>query len=286
MPSQPSPEPVRAAAVAAALSLAAEHDLGGVEPIVLADGANVVIRLWPAPVVVKVAGTTRTVREPGEWLAREISVAAHVRAAGLAVVRQSDLLPPGVLLCDGVPLSCWEYVDSTPAVPSPAQMAVLLADLHAALATYDGELPFLGTPLLDIERFLQRGSLPAAQLAALRRGFDALLPMPAGPVRALHGDPHPGNLLNTPGGWAWCDFEDACAGPIQWDLAAVAGSSRIDGPAVMAAYGDTGDLAPWLALRRIHVVVWACLFAERLPDHRAQAAERLAAWLAAAPGLS
>jgi hypothetical protein len=278
-----STEPVRAAALAAVQRFADEHGLGGGQPVVMADGANVVVHLSPAPVVVKASATTLAVRpDAAEWLGREIAVAEHVAATGLPVVRPSDLVPAGVHVVDGVPLSCWEYVDNAPEVPRPDEMAALMTELQTALRTYDGALPFLGTPLLDIARFLDRGSLPADQIAALRQGFERLLPMPAGPVLPLHGDPHPGNLLCTPNGWIWCDFEDACSGPIQWDLAAVAGSSRIDGAAVMAVYGDTGDLEPWLALRRIHVVVWACLFAERLPGHVAQAQQRLRAWLAAA----
>jgi Ser/Thr protein kinase RdoA (MazF antagonist) len=272
-------EPVVDAAVGGALALAAAHGLGGVEPIVLADGANVVVHLWPAPVVVKAAATTLAVRpDAADWLGREIEVAAHVAAAGLPVIRPSDLLPQGIHVVDGIPMTCWEYVDVAPSVPAADELAAMLLDLHAVLGSYPGKLPVLGTPLLDIGRFLDRGSLPAPQNAALRKAFERLQPLPSPPAQALHGDPHPGNLLRTAGGWIWCDFEDTCAGPVQWDLAAVATSTRIDGAAVVAAYGDVGDLRPWLELRRMHAAVWYSLYAERIPGLAEQARVRLAEW--------
>jgi Ser/Thr protein kinase RdoA (MazF antagonist) len=268
------------AAVRGALALAAAHGLGGIEPIVLADGANVVLHLWPAPVVVKAAATTLAVRpDAADWLGREIDVAAHVAAAGLPVIRPSDLVPPGIQVVDGIPMTCWELVEGTRSVPAADELAELLLDLHAVLRSYAGELPMLGTPLLDIGRFLDRGSLPAHRNAALRRAFDALQPLPGHPAQALHGDPHPGNLLRTAAGWVWCDFEDTCAGPVHWDLAAVATSTRIDGAAVIAAYGDVGDLSPWLELRRMHAAVWYSLYAERIPRLAEQARGRLEEWL-------
>jgi Ser/Thr protein kinase RdoA (MazF antagonist) len=272
-------EPVLAAAMNGALALAAEHGLGDVEPVLLADGANVVVHLWPAPVVVKAAGTTLAVRpDAAVWLEREISVARHVAAAGLPVIRQSDLLPPGVHVRGGVPMTCWEYVDGRRSRPAADEMAAMLRELHASLRGYPGELPLLGTPLLDIARFLDRASLPAEQTAALRRAFERLQPLPAHPIQALHGDPHPGNLLKTPAGWVWCDFEDTCSGPVHWDLAAVTTSTRVDGSAVAAAYGDVGDLSPWLELRRMHAAVWYSLYAERIPRLAEQARVRLEEW--------
>jgi hypothetical protein len=274
---------VRENAVNAAMSFARENGLPGVEPVVLADGANVVVHLRPAPVVVKAAATTLTVRpDAAAWLAREVDVARHVAAAGLPVVRQSDLLPSGVHVHSGVPLTCWELVETNPAVLFPAELAELLRELHRALATYPGELPYLGTPLLDIARFLDRGSLPAEQISLLRKGFEPLRELGGSRSQALHGDPHPGNLLHGPQGWIWCDFEDTCSGPLEWDLAAVASSTRIDGRAAVAAYGDVGDLEPWMRLRRLHVVVWYCLYAERLPALVEPARSLLTEWLAAA----
>ena len=47
---------------AAAVKVAAGLGVPGREPVVLADGANVVVHLSPAPVVAKVAASTTEVR--------------------------------------------------------------------------------------------------------------------------------------------------------------------------------------------------------------------------------
>jgi hypothetical protein len=39
--------------------------------------------------------------------------------------------------------------------------------------------------------------------------------------RALHGSPHAGNWLRTRRGPLLLDFETACSGPLEWDLAAL-----------------------------------------------------------------
>ncbi len=261
-----------AGAVAAAVAVAASYDVAVDDPVVLADGANVVVHLRPAPLVAKVAASTHLVREPGRWLRRELLLAGHVHRAGLPVVRPSPLVPAVVHREQGRLLTCWEHLPHDPtATVRPGALGAMLRDLHAALLTAP-ELPRLVTPLQDLRRFLaHRGS------DGMRRAFDELaLPEDAG--QALHGDPHPGNLLLGPAGWTWSDLEDTCSGPVAWDLACVEATTRLDGPAAVRTYGYDGDLAPWRVLRRLHATAWVCLYAERLPDHRARAAALLESW--------
>jgi thiamine kinase-like enzyme len=119
--------------------------------------------------------------------------------------------------------------------------------------------------------------------------FEHLTTAPSpGDEQPLHGDAHPGNLLAGPAGWLWCDFEDTCRGPLEWDLAAVRRTPRLDGAAALRAYARAGGrevddaaLAPWIALRRLHLTVWTCLYAERMPELRPRAAELVASWRAA-----
>ncbi len=83
------------------------------------------------------------------------------------------------------------------------------------------------------------------------------------------------------GGWVWHDFEDTCSGPAAWDLAPSTASPRLDGPRILAAYGDPMDaaqLAVCQQLRRLHLTVWYALYAERLPNLRSRADELLALW--------
>ena len=56
----------------------------------------------------------------------------------------------------------------------------------------------------------------------LRRGFalvSAEIEALDLPQQPLHGDAHKKNVLKTSTGLVWTDFEDACSGPIEWDLA-------------------------------------------------------------------
>jgi thiamine kinase-like enzyme len=118
------------------------------------------------------------------------------------------------------------------------------------------------------------------RLRAAAAGFRGALA--AYPVRPLHGDAHPGNLLATPSGLVWNDFEDAWLGPVGWDLACLANTGRLDGAAAVAAYpGEVGaeELATCVGLRRLLGVVWRLVLATRFPDRRADAEEHLRTWL-------
>jgi Ser/Thr protein kinase RdoA (MazF antagonist) len=282
------------AALAAARTLARSHGLPADDPVVLADGANVVVHLAPAPVVAKAAASSRTIRDAGAFLARELAVAAAVRAAGLPVVAPSDAAPARVHEHDGVAVTFWEHVPlADGALPGPDRLGAMLAELHAALRASGLALPRLA-PVDDIPRFAARTGATGAQdrkriAAAYERLAAQLAPAAEQP---LHGDAHPGNLLPAAhGGWLWCDFEDTCAGPLHWDLATLRRSPRLDGAAALRAYGraarrddfDDAALAPWIALRELHLTVWYCLYAERRPELRPRAEELLARWRAAQP---
>jgi len=98
----------------------------------------------------------------------------------------------------------------------------------------------------------------------------------------LRGPRDPGNLLATPDGWVWGDLEDTCAGPLEWDLACLRSTRRLDGRAALDAFpGAPADdeLAPWLELRRLHGAVWGVVIdadhAGRVPDARAVLAQVL-----------
>lgn len=268
-----------ARAIEAAVQVAHAYGVRSDDPSVLADGANVVVHLRPEPLVAKVAATTRLVREPAQWLERELAVATHLASAGIPVVVPSDLVPPVVHAAGSHSMTFWQHLPHDPAAQiAPATLGGMLRDLHEALRSCELELPRLVTPLEDVRRFLDRAD-PATS-AGMRRAFDrALDGLPRDlPDQVLHGDPHPGNTLLATGGWTWADLEDTCAGPVAWDLACVATNVRVDAAEALRAYGPVPDLAPWIALRRLHAAAWTCLYAERLPHHRAPAEALLASW--------
>jgi Phosphotransferase enzyme family len=272
-----------AAATAAARSVAAEHGLPVDDVALLHDGANVVLRLLPAPVVARVATLTPLLRpHPAVHFGREVELAAALVALGAAVVPPSELLPPGPHRRGDAVLSFWTAVSVLPDIPRPEQVAAALADLHGALAQVPPSGTPLDTPLADLDQFAAGAvgwGLTPGQADRLSARLAALRPRLAGEVRQLHGDAHPGNLLTTRAGLLWGDFEDTCPGPLEWDLACLRTTRRLDGRAALDAFpGAPSDdeLAPWLELRRLHAAAWWAVIATGLPEMAAEARVRIA----------
>jgi Ser/Thr protein kinase RdoA (MazF antagonist) len=105
--------------------------------------------------------------------------------------------------------------------------------IHEVLADYEGELPSLHT---DDLAWITDSLEPSADVELVR---ELGLRQPAGPAQALHGDAHLANCLPGP---LWHDFETACRGPRELDLAALALSARVrndDASRIaLEAYGD------------------------------------------------
>ena len=156
------------AAVRAAINVAAGLGVTRVEPVVLADGANVIVHLTPSPVVAKVAASTTEIRpDTAAWLQRELDVASFLAGAGIPVLEPSPEIPAATYHGDGHVMSFWRYLRSAgDARPSEATVGSMLRDLHAALRSYPGEdeMPVLA-PLSDIPAFLAR---PQTRLTAGR----------------------------------------------------------------------------------------------------------------------
>jgi hypothetical protein len=221
----------------AALSLAGAHGLAVRSPLVLRDLSNLLVHLRPAPVVARVATSTAAARGGAlDWLGREVDVAGFLADRGVPVVAPSVELPPGPHLHEGYAITFWTHVDNDPDQPlDGAAVGETLGELHEALASYPDELPGLADVLTEAERLtaglegsdLLAGGEPARLRALLARAGEAI--NSAGlPTRALHGDAHAGNVLRTPDGPLWTDFEDTCSGPVEWDLACLAAGA---GPA-------------------------------------------------------
>jgi hypothetical protein len=275
--------------VAAAVKVAASLGVHSSDPVVLADGANVVVHLRPAPVVAKVAASTTAVRPAASWLQRELDVVHFLSGRGAPVMTPSPEFPATVHHGEGQVMSFWQYLNPSDGnlpdgiLASEDVIGPMLRDLHAELASYPAQLSVLA-PLQDIPSYLARPqtTLTPAEAAALVAAYARLTAeLGSFPARPLHGDAGAGNLMATSSGWIWHDFEDTCSGPVAWDVAASTASQRLDARRVLATYSepvDPAQLAACEQLRRLHLTVWYNLYAERLPHLRPRAAELLTLW--------
>jgi aminoglycoside phosphotransferase (APT) family kinase protein len=267
--------------------VAGAHGVVSDDPRVLADSSNVLVWLRPAPVVARVAGLTARVRPDGgaAWLGHEVAVAAHLATAGAPALGPSPELAPGPHQHEGRWMTFWPYVpEDTTRTVSVEDAAALLRDVHEALGDFDGELPALGPFFGDLPRIMEElrvsagiGGADAERLAAEWERLAPALRAP-GPARALHGDAHVGNMLIPRGGDPlWSDFEDACTGPVAWDLACLRMHSSAFGDAALEAYGlepDAEQLELCTEARMLQSTIWTCLLAQQRPAiaERAQAA--------------
>jgi phosphotransferase family enzyme len=249
-------------AIPAAQAVAARYGIDATAPRILQDSNHTVIHLAPAPVVAKVDTSPEE-----SSLAGEIEVARFLGASGGPVVPPTPLFPAGPHEYDGLQMTFWEYSPHEAREPDPAVLGRSLRTLHDALAAYPEPLPawdrFDGMErvLMD-DRALS--SLSPDDRAFLRHRYDELLAAMSAfrPVlRPLHGEPHAGNLLFSPEGPRWIDFESACLGPQEWDLTVL--------PDEIAARHFTA--VDWELLRLLKqmrslcVAVWCWLDPDRAP---------------------
>jgi Ser/Thr protein kinase RdoA (MazF antagonist) len=266
------------AARAAALAAARRFGLPADDPVLLGDQFSVVLRLRPAPVVVRVPTWTVDIRDPVSRITSDVAVGSWLHEHGIPVAPPSAEVPPGPHVQDGHHLSFWTWVepDASADPVTPTLQARMLRELHDGLAAFPGPLPTLEPVADDITRGLEAlphhpGLLAPDEEARLRDAADELLPearRPPVPVRPLHGDVHPGNLVVGARGPVWIDFEEACHGPAGWDVGMFGWDA--DGRAAVAeGYGDVPAFATFSRLRALHLAAFLIGLREHFGDTEA-----------------
>jgi Phosphotransferase enzyme family len=209
-------------AVEAAVAVARAQGLRCDEPVVLRDAWHILLHLWPLPIVVRVSSGLPYPEGPSsDDVVRELRVAAHAFQAGAPVVPPASEVEAVPYEHDGRVVTFWRYVEPHDA-PDPGEAGRALRLIHEALSDYDGPLPAFGHPA-DTEAMIER--LGPGDDADVLRAAVGRRPVVDG--QALHGDAHLGNCLGSPGGPLWHDFETACRGPREYDLAALMLRHRI-----------------------------------------------------------
>jgi hypothetical protein len=263
------------AVLAAALTVAREHGLPVDRPRVVRDLTNLLVHLEPAPVVARVPLTLSRLRPP-EWFAEEVALATFLAVGGAPIVPPADEVDPGPHVHDGLVVRFWRYVDHHPSSFDPRAAGKSLRELHAALTGYPRTLPSFDR-LDEVGRLLD--SMRPSELATaediegLKQACSALRHelVPAG--RPIHGDAHFRNILWSASGPLWNDLENACVGPVEYDLACMAWRGLPGTTEALAGYGDhdPGAIArtePFLAL---FLAAWTVIVVSRSPTEGARA---------------
>jgi Ser/Thr protein kinase RdoA (MazF antagonist) len=208
-------------AVAAAVSIASSLGLPVDDATVLNDSNKLTLRLQPCDVLARVAPVAEQVAQ------FEIELAQRLAESGSPVAALEPRVEPRVYERDGFVVTLWTYYEPvSPEAVSPADYAHALERLHAGMRKIDAPTPHFTDRVESAQQLLaSRAHTPALAdadrdllsnaLRRLRRAVEERRPA----EQLLHGEPHPGNLLNTKNGLLFIDLETCCRGPVEFDLA-------------------------------------------------------------------
>jgi hypothetical protein len=256
-----------ALAIRAATETLARYGVEADRCDILQNGSTLVLRLTET-VVARVVQDTEGPRQGTAWFARENAIAQHLSQHGAPVVALHPDVPPGPHEHLGYPMNFWQFVTRIEKEASASEIGTTLCACHRLLRTAPVALPALGI-LTECSDVLESALFPPATRDMLRRllsvSIEALKRLPH---QALHGDAHLGNLMNTTRGPLWSDWEDAFAGPVEWDLASAIWNTQIfeknelKAGEILAAYRDAGGridegaLSQCLVARAVAVTAW------------------------------
>jgi hypothetical protein len=219
--------------VAAATSIAAALDLPADDAVVLQNSNKLALRLLPCDVFARVA-------QVGHGLAQfEVELAQRLTENQSPVAALEPRVEPRGYECDGFEVTLWTYYEPvTPQLPA-ADYANALERLHAGMRTIDVPTPHFTERVADAPRHVANTPLldDAARelVSSTLRDLGRAVTDRGAPEQLLHGEPHPGNVLNTKDGPRFIDLETCCHGPIEFDLAHV--------PAAVSAHYPDVDQA-------------------------------------------
>jgi hypothetical protein len=242
-------------AVAAATSVASGLGLSADEAIVLHASNRLALRLLPSDVLARVASAAHGAAQ------FEVDLALRLARTDTPVAALDPRVPPRAYERDGFVITLWTYYAAASSHElAPAEYADALSRLHIGMREVDLSTPHFTdrveeaetlvanldrTPdLTDADQSLLTHTLTTVTRAIRERGA---------PEQLLHGEPHPGNVLNTRNGPLFIDLETCCRGPVEFDLAHVP--------------DEVADCSPnvdqWL-LRQCRLLVLAMIAAWRL----------------------
>jgi hypothetical protein len=194
------------------------------DAVVLHDSNRIAVRLLPGDVLVRVAPRAH---ETGMQLELELAKRLAETASPAAVLEPR--VAPRVYERGGFAITFWTYYEPvSPRMVAPGDYAAALAQLHAGMRRLDLTTPHFTDRVAEARQLVARhDDTPALAnadrefLGKMLRGLTQAIMDRGAPEQLLHGEPHPGNLLNTKIGPRFIDLETGCRGPVEFDLAHV-----------------------------------------------------------------
>jgi hypothetical protein len=280
--------------IRAATEVARAHGITPDRCNILQDGHTLVLRLTDTLVARVVQGKDGP-RQGTEWFARENAIALHLTQHGAPVIPLYPDLPPGPHEHLGFPINFWKFVTRVDAEPAPSMIGRTLHQCHKILRSFAEPLPALAILTESLSILEGHDLFPQATQAMLRDHLTTSIEVLSRvPHQPLHGDAHMGNLMQTTEGLLWTDWEDAFAGPVEWDVASIIWNAKIleqdhaTVEAILAAYVDAGGqvespvLDQCLIARAAVMTAWYPILYPNPDAERTAKLQRRIDWLAAA----
>ena len=210
-------------AVAAAMSTASALGLTATNAIVLSNSNRLAVRLLPCDVLARVAPVAHQVAQ------FEVELAQRLAETGSPAGALEPRVEPRVHERDGFAITLWTYYEPVATGPvTPADYASTLERLHAGMRKLDVTTPHFTDRVAEAQQLVASRDLTPALADADRELLDNTLRSLRRTIgdrgaaeQLLHGEPHPGNVLNTKNGPLFIDLETCCRGPVEFDLAHV-----------------------------------------------------------------
>ncbi|GGO71825.1 phosphotransferase [Nonomuraea cavernae] len=228
-------------ATAAALGLQVD------DAVVITNSDRITLRLVPCDVLVRVSLSAHLA-----GMEFEVEIARRLAEVGGPVAELDPRVEPRVYERDDFAVSLWTYYEPVGSEIAPALYADALERYHAALRRIDLEAPDLtdrvAGALSEVSDRKQTPELSDPDREFLSSTLSNQSTVISGGKQLLHGEPHPGNLLNTRRGPLFVDLATCCRGPIEFDLA--------HAPEEVAEHYPEADHD---LVRRCRVLMWALI---------------------------
>jgi hypothetical protein len=249
-------------AVTAAATLSSELGLVVSEARIVCNSNKLGLRLLPCDSFARVAPSGQ------EVFRFEIEIARRLSEDVSPVASLDTRVEPRVYERDGFAFTLWRRYEQPGIDPAALTYANALERLHAGMAQLDVIAPHFSDRVSEAEQLLSsRDRTPRLEhpdrelLLETLRSCDRAIKERSLAEQLLHGEPHAGNVLSTPEGLVFIDFETCCRGPVEFDLAHVS-------EAVCDAYpgADPGPIQECRGLVLAMVAAWRWDTSDQFPN--------------------